>query len=590
MFVSFCHYPELLLTGTVLNKGITKMDKVYTKAALYARVSTDMQAEKNSSIPAQKDMLVSYAQNILHVNDYVFFEDPGYTGTNLNRPAFQNMMERIRNDEFTHLIVFKIDRISRKLLDFAEIYEELKQHKVSFVSLQENFDSSTIMGEAMIKVTLLFAELEVNNTRQRVKTTMVTRAEKAKFNGGKYPFGIRKITKNGEVETDPEEYEILQMMFRLFVNRNMTAFSLAIFLNQSHIPAPKGKIWYADVVQKILSNPIYIGTYIWNRIEARTQKKRPETEWIISKKAYQPILPKPLWEAAQARLRSLKLGGYHPAAGLTHVFSHILICGECGKLLSASKYERLRVFPRTYSLYRCNNYMRHLGCRNKIHASDITLGNFVFPYLINLIRLKEEAEPLSPRVLEKRLLTGLPAGTHIRNLPRLFADYSNRTDAGYTPLFKPPAETMLPHPEKTLEEQLAKNERALKRLKSLYLYSDSAMGEEEFLTEQKEILSAIKSIQRKLSRYREKESERKRNQEQKEWEAKAFTISLYALERELEGTETFDYAEFLSGAGEPLVFRFVHDIFQKIVIQGSHVISITFKNGAIHEFSYKEPL
>lgn len=158
------------------------------KAALYVRVSTNYQIDRDS-LPMQRQELITYAQLIFGINDYVIFEDAGYSGKNTDRPEFQNMMRRIRAGEFTHLLCWKIDRISRNLLDFASMYQELKDLGVTFVSKNEQFDTSTAIGEAMLKIILVFAELERNMTSERVTATMLSRAQNGLWNGGRVPYG-----------------------------------------------------------------------------------------------------------------------------------------------------------------------------------------------------------------------------------------------------------------------------------------------------------------------------------------------------------------------------------------------------------------
>ena len=139
----------------------------HRKAALYIRVSTMYQIDKES-LPHQREELKRYAQYVLHISDYEIFEGAGLAGKNTDRPAYQEMMARIRKHEFTHLIVDKIDRISRNLLDFAAMYDELKKLDVTFISRNEQFDTSSAMGEAMLKIILVFAELERHMTSERV--------------------------------------------------------------------------------------------------------------------------------------------------------------------------------------------------------------------------------------------------------------------------------------------------------------------------------------------------------------------------------------------------------------------------------------
>ena len=169
-----------------VNRNITK--ETPKKAALYVRVSTSYQVDKDS-LPMQRQELVAYAKLMFGIEDYVIFEDAGYSGKNTDRPEFQNMMRRVRAGEFTHLLCWKIDRVSRNLLDFASMYQELKDLGVTFVSKNEQFDTSTAIGEAMLKIILVFAELERNMTSERVTATMLSRAQNGFWNGGRIHYG-----------------------------------------------------------------------------------------------------------------------------------------------------------------------------------------------------------------------------------------------------------------------------------------------------------------------------------------------------------------------------------------------------------------
>lgn len=154
------------------------------RVAIYTRVSTLHQIDKDS-LPMQRQDLINYARLILNTEDYVVYEDAGYSGKNTDRPKFQEMMQQVRLGMFTHILVWKIDRISRNLLDFATMYSELKQLGVVFVSKNEQFDTSSAMGEAMLKIILIFAELERNMTSERVTAAMLSRAANGQWNGGR---------------------------------------------------------------------------------------------------------------------------------------------------------------------------------------------------------------------------------------------------------------------------------------------------------------------------------------------------------------------------------------------------------------------
>lgn len=155
-------------------------------------MSTHWQIDKDS-LKVQRRELIAYVELVLGITDYEVFEDPGYSAKNTDRPDYQAMMERIRTGEFTHLVVWKIDRISRNLLDFAYMYDELKRLGVTFVSKNEQFDTSTAIGEAMLKIILVFAELERNMTSERVTAVMLSRANNGQWNGGRVRMGTPGI-------------------------------------------------------------------------------------------------------------------------------------------------------------------------------------------------------------------------------------------------------------------------------------------------------------------------------------------------------------------------------------------------------------
>ena len=122
-----------------------------SKVAIYTRVSTQYQVDR-ASLPVQREELTAYSKYVLGIEDFVVFEDPGYSAKNTDRPDYQRMMARIRTGEFSHLLVWKIDRISRNLLDFASMYDELKRLGVVFVSKNEQFDTSSAWPRPLQKM------------------------------------------------------------------------------------------------------------------------------------------------------------------------------------------------------------------------------------------------------------------------------------------------------------------------------------------------------------------------------------------------------------------------------------------------------
>lgn len=126
------------------------------KVAIYIRVSTEHQIDKES-LPVQRRELINYSKYILNIDNFEVFEDAGYSGKNTNRPALQDMLHRIQMYEFSYLLVWKIDRISRNMLDFFNMFDVLKKYQVTFISKDEQFDTSNAIGKAVLKFLLIFA-------------------------------------------------------------------------------------------------------------------------------------------------------------------------------------------------------------------------------------------------------------------------------------------------------------------------------------------------------------------------------------------------------------------------------------------------
>ena len=199
--------------GYVVKKAAQRFEE--KKAAIYVRVSTQYQVDR-ASLPVQREELINYAKYALGISDYVIFEDAGYSAKNTDRPDYQQMMARMRTGEFSHLLVWKIDRISRNLLDFSVMYAELKELGVVFVSKNEQFDTSSAMGEAMLKIILIFAELERKTTSERVSAVFVSRANDGIWNGGKVPYGYSYDKESKTFSIAEDEAKIVRLIYSLY--------------------------------------------------------------------------------------------------------------------------------------------------------------------------------------------------------------------------------------------------------------------------------------------------------------------------------------------------------------------------------------
>ena len=180
--------------------------------AIYTRQSVD----KMDSISIESQL--EYCKYETRGNPYKSYSDKGYSGKNTNRPAFEEMLEDIKQGKISRVIVYKLDRISRSILDFANMMEVFSEHNVEFVSSTERFDTSTPIGRAMLNICIVFAQLERETIQKRVADAYYSRSKRGFYMGGRIPYGFKKTkTEIDGISTSmyvpvPEEAEQIKML------------------------------------------------------------------------------------------------------------------------------------------------------------------------------------------------------------------------------------------------------------------------------------------------------------------------------------------------------------------------------------------
>lgn len=227
--------------------------------AAYARQSVE---KKNSiSISGQLD-LCRQAAGGKALNVY---KDAGYSGKNTERPDFKRLLKDIRADKVGTLYVYRLDRFSRSVADFGQLWEILQEHHVEFVSVNENFDTSTPMGRAMLHIIMVFAQLERETTAERVRDNYYRRVTLGAWPGGPAPYGYstgQAHNHDGQkiatlIPNDKAEI-VLNIYQEYGENEDMSLRLLAKKLINAGILGPAGKHWDSASVSRILHNPTYV--------------------------------------------------------------------------------------------------------------------------------------------------------------------------------------------------------------------------------------------------------------------------------------------------------------------------------------------
>ncbi len=222
--------------------------------AIYARQSLD---KKDSlSIDGQIDMCRKEADGPVEI-----FEDKGFSGKNTKRPAFEHLMSEIEAGRISKLVCYRLDRISRSILDFGQIWNALSRHDVEFVSVNEKFDTSTPVGRAMLYIIMVFAQLERETIAERIKDNYYQRVKNGAWPGGPAPFGYRiaEKRKDGAKTLEPtEQIEIVKRIFDMYALPGASLGKVAKILTEDGVPCARRKSWDSISVFRVLRNPVSV--------------------------------------------------------------------------------------------------------------------------------------------------------------------------------------------------------------------------------------------------------------------------------------------------------------------------------------------
>lgn len=231
------------------------MDK---RIAIYARKSVFR--EDSISIESQIEMCEYEARG----QEYLVYQDNGYSGKNTDRPDFQRMVSDIRAGLISKVIVYKLDRVSRSVLDFSGLMDLFQKYKVDFVSATEHFDTSNPMGRAMLNICVVFAQLERETIQQRVIDAYASRSKKGFYMGGKIPYGFSKApividgVKTSMYVQEPDEAADIALIYQLYSKPSATLGDVlrelkARVLNTNR----RGQHWNTARLSEMMRNPIY---------------------------------------------------------------------------------------------------------------------------------------------------------------------------------------------------------------------------------------------------------------------------------------------------------------------------------------------
>lgn len=364
--------------------------------ACYVRVSTAEQREHGYSIDEQTDRLKSYCAALGYKSPKVY-NDAGYSGAKLERPALQSLIRDVKDHKIEKVLVYKLDRLSRSQKDTLMLIEDIfLSNGCDFVSISENFDTSTPLGRAMIGILAVFAQLEREQIKERMSMGREARAKQGKYAGSwRTPIGYDYI--DGELVVNDFEKLQIQKIFEDYAS-GKGCVKIAYDLNEKGMTHKYGK-WQEPVIRRIITHKTYIGYVAFNG------------EWY--KGTHEPIVSEELFNEVQ-KLKRHKKADYderHQLPGLAVSYLGGMIhCKQCGdKYYKFIRRTSKKGKVYTYDYYSCKNrYPRkkYTGteCKNTNYKMD-ELDNLIFDEIrkLSFESVKPSKTPNRTPVIEGKI-------------------------------------------------------------------------------------------------------------------------------------------------------------------------------------------
>ncbi len=337
--------------------------------AIYARVSTDKQAE---SVDHQVSLLQELAEKRgenWQVRSECIYEDEGVSATKYSiwsRPAMRRLLNDAGIGKF-QVVMFKgISRLARNTHEALDVLERLKSKGLRVISYEESYDSQLENSNFLFTMHAAIAEYEAEKISIRVRLGNKEKAKSGRWTGGTPPDGYL-LGESGKLVIDDERAPVIHHIYSFYVNEELGYSKIAQRLNQLGHLTKAGGPWYASGVARILKNEVYTGALLYNRRQDKSirdyesdipgKKKEvrivnPRDAWVVVNDAHPPLVPKQTFEQAQL-LRMHHHQRIAAGSRSYHLLTGLLKCGQCGQPMICQKRSQA---GREYRYYVCKTY------------------------------------------------------------------------------------------------------------------------------------------------------------------------------------------------------------------------------------------
>ncbi len=408
---------------------------------------------KGESVENQVEMCRNYIASMYGskaAEMALVYEDEGFSGGTLERPQFKQMMKDSHEQTFVAIVVYRLDRISRNIGDFAKLIEDLGKRKIDFISIREQFDTSSPMGRAMMYIASVFSQLERETIAERIRDNMHELAKTGRWLGGNTPTGYEsegvtsvsvdgKTRKAYKLKPIPEETSLVKKIYDLFMETGSLT-KVDQYLLERQIKTKTGKNFTRFAIRAILTNPVYMiadedaydymieneadlfsekekfdgvhGIMAYNRTLQRpgqANQINPIPEWIVAVGKHPGIVPGAAWIAVQEKLELNKVKNYRGPRGNVALLSGLLYCGSCGDYMRPKVTGRKNAQGEPIYTYMCTMKERSRG---KVCKMKNINGNLLDAKIVQTVKeLGQNSDEMARQIMQtKRVLRGSMEG------------------------------------------------------------------------------------------------------------------------------------------------------------------------------------
>lgn len=373
------------------------------KIAIYSRKSKF--TGKGESTQNQVELCKEYAnKHFDNIEEFIVYEDEGFSGGDTDRPEFQRLLKDANKNNFSVLICYRLDRISRNVSDFSNTIEELNNYNISFVSIREQFDTSTPMGRAMMYIASVFAQLERETIAERIKDNMLQLARSGRWLGGNTPIGYEsesivyldsnyKEKKMYKLSPIKKELDVVKLIYGKYLEFQSLS-KLETYCLQNNIKTKRGSDFSKWGLRFILTNPVYskatqevynyfyaheaqicnekmefngkYGIMAYNKKlvkKGQSVKTKDIDKWIIAIGKHKGIIEGSDWVMVQNILNKNKSLAPRQGTSAAAMLSGLLYCKNCGNFMRVKYGQKKKNSDERHYYYVCSMKDNSRGSR-----------------------------------------------------------------------------------------------------------------------------------------------------------------------------------------------------------------------------------